>query len=173
MIKLDNIERSYETKAGRSWVLRQVTLDIPAGDFVTIMGPSGAGKSTLLNVLGMFDGEFGGGRHLARIETCLIITQHNTLSELCRQSRRPTVHYLLPRIAPRFAPKGWTDCRTDRSHGCAADYRQPHGAGTHSDSKHRSGIRQRRRSHDGCGFELCRLHAGTHCKFSRDPVRPA
>lgn len=60
MISLKNIERTYDTKAGRTWVLRQVTLDVGTGDFVSVMGPSGAGKSTLLNVLGMFDGAWSG-----------------------------------------------------------------------------------------------------------------
>jgi putative ABC transport system ATP-binding protein len=65
MISLKNIGRSYDTKAGRSWVLRQISLQIQPGDFVSVMGPSGAGKSTLLNILGMFDGEFGGEYWLA------------------------------------------------------------------------------------------------------------
>jgi ABC-type lipoprotein export system ATPase subunit len=60
LISLQNVERSYDTKAGRTWVLRQITLDIAPGDFVSIMGPSGAGKSTLLNILGMFDSDFSG-----------------------------------------------------------------------------------------------------------------
>jgi putative ABC transport system ATP-binding protein len=60
MISLKNIARSYDTKAGRTWVLRQVTLEIGKGDFVSVMGPSGAGKSTLLNLLGMFDGDWSG-----------------------------------------------------------------------------------------------------------------
>jgi len=61
MIKLRNIEKRYQTKAF-AYVLRQINLDIAAGEFITIMGPSGAGKSTLLNILGMYDhaweGEF-------------------------------------------------------------------------------------------------------------------
>ena len=65
MISLKNVGRSYETAAGRTWVLRQVTLDIKPGEFVSIMGPSGAGKSTLLNVLGMFDSDFEGEYWLA------------------------------------------------------------------------------------------------------------
>jgi NitT/TauT family transport system ATP-binding protein len=37
-------------------VVRDVTLDIPSGDFVTILGPSGCGKSTLLNAIaGLMD----------------------------------------------------------------------------------------------------------------------
>lgn len=36
-------------------MLRRITLDIAAGDFVTVLGPSGAGKSTLLSVIGMLD----------------------------------------------------------------------------------------------------------------------
>jgi ABC-type lipoprotein export system ATPase subunit len=55
MIKLRNIEKSYQTKAGFTYVLRQITLDIAEGDFVTVMGPSGAGKSTLLGIIGMYD----------------------------------------------------------------------------------------------------------------------
>jgi ABC-type antimicrobial peptide transport system, ATPase component len=60
MISLRNVEKSYPTAGGQTWVLRRVTLDIKQGDFVTIMGPSGAGKSTLLAVLGMLDGAWTG-----------------------------------------------------------------------------------------------------------------
>lgn len=55
MIKLRDITKFYETGAGRTYVLRNINLDIDKGEFVTIMGPSGAGKSTLLYILGMLD----------------------------------------------------------------------------------------------------------------------
>ena len=62
MIKLRNIEKRFQSKAGFTYVLRQINLDIAEGEFITIMGTSGAGKSTLLNILGMYDhaweGEF-------------------------------------------------------------------------------------------------------------------
>ncbi|HVE79927.1 MAG TPA: ABC transporter ATP-binding protein [Gemmatimonadaceae bacterium] len=60
LISLRNVEKVYETPAGRNYVLRRITLDIKPGEFVTIMGPSGAGKSTLLSILGMLDGQWSG-----------------------------------------------------------------------------------------------------------------
>jgi ABC-type lipoprotein export system ATPase subunit len=60
MISLRNLEKSYPQSGGRVFVLRQITLDIKQGEFVTIMGPSGAGKSTVLAILGMLDGDWSG-----------------------------------------------------------------------------------------------------------------
>ena len=60
MIRIRNLEKSFPTAGGRSYVLRNVNLDIAKGDFVSIMGPSGAGKSTLLAILGMFDADWTG-----------------------------------------------------------------------------------------------------------------
>jgi putative ABC transport system ATP-binding protein len=55
MIQLRNLERSYKTPAGQTWVLRRINLEIREGEFITFMGPSGAGKSSLLNVLALLD----------------------------------------------------------------------------------------------------------------------
>ena len=60
MIHLKNLERSYKTAAGETWVLRRIDLTIPEGQFLTIMGPSGAGKSSLLNVLALLDDQWLG-----------------------------------------------------------------------------------------------------------------
>jgi ABC-type lipoprotein export system ATPase subunit len=60
MIQLKNVERSYKTGAGQTWVLRRIDLTIQQGEFVTIMGPSGAGKSSLLNVLALLDDQWAG-----------------------------------------------------------------------------------------------------------------
>jgi putative ABC transport system ATP-binding protein len=60
MIKLRNLEKSFKSGAGETYVLRRVTNEIQKGEFVTIMGPSGAGKSTLLAILGMLDGDWRG-----------------------------------------------------------------------------------------------------------------
>jgi putative ABC transport system ATP-binding protein len=60
MIQLANLEKSVSQGNGRLYILRQITLTIAPGEFMTIMGPSGAGKSTLLAVLGMLDGDWTG-----------------------------------------------------------------------------------------------------------------
>lgn len=60
MIKLTNIEKYYTNKFIKTYVLRQINLDIEEGEFISIMGPSGAGKSTLLYILGMLDTPSGG-----------------------------------------------------------------------------------------------------------------
>ncbi len=60
MIQLRNLEKCHRTKGGFTYVLRQINLDLAAGEFVTIMGPSGAGKSTLLGILGLYDHDWEG-----------------------------------------------------------------------------------------------------------------
>jgi len=55
MIKLKHIFKWYDTGGTRSFVLKDINLEIQEGEFVSIMGPSGSGKSTLLNVIGLLD----------------------------------------------------------------------------------------------------------------------
>lgn len=60
LIRLRNVEKCFKTRAGMTYVLRQINLDIAEGDFITIMGPSGAGKSTLLSIIGLLDASWEG-----------------------------------------------------------------------------------------------------------------
>ncbi len=55
MIELEGICRDFEVGDQVVHALREVTLGITAGEYVSIMGPSGSGKSTLLNVIGLLD----------------------------------------------------------------------------------------------------------------------
>jgi ABC-type lipoprotein export system ATPase subunit len=60
MIRLRQVEKHYNTRAGKSYVLKGIDLDIAEREFLTIMGPSGAGKSTLLAIIGMLDADWRG-----------------------------------------------------------------------------------------------------------------
>jgi ABC-type lipoprotein export system ATPase subunit len=60
MISLRRIDRVYPLKGGPYYALRNISLEVNAGDFLSIMGPSGSGKSTLLHVLGLHDAAWEG-----------------------------------------------------------------------------------------------------------------
>ncbi|MFH0993697.1 MAG: ATP-binding cassette domain-containing protein, partial [bacterium] len=51
MIKLENVSKSF----GDLVVLKNLSLQINGGDYITIMGKSGSGKSTLIGILGLMD----------------------------------------------------------------------------------------------------------------------
>jgi ABC-type lipoprotein export system ATPase subunit len=76
LISLDNLEKSIPSGNGRLWLLRQITLDVDEGEFVTIMGPSGAGKSTLLGILGMLDHDWTGEFRLLHEEVHKLKPKH-------------------------------------------------------------------------------------------------
>jgi putative ABC transport system ATP-binding protein len=55
MISLRNIKKVYRTETVETQALNNINLDIPKGEFLSVMGPSGCGKSTLLNIIGLLD----------------------------------------------------------------------------------------------------------------------
>jgi ABC-type nitrate/sulfonate/bicarbonate transport system ATPase subunit len=62
---IDNVHKSFAGVAGELPVLRGITLDIQAGEFVSIVGGSGCGKSTLLRAVAGIEG-IDSGSLLAR-----------------------------------------------------------------------------------------------------------
>jgi ABC-type lipoprotein export system ATPase subunit len=63
MIQLKNIDKYYDAKFQRTFVLKGINLEVKQGEFLTIMGPSGAGKSTILNIIGLLDEPSAGEYH--------------------------------------------------------------------------------------------------------------
>ena len=55
MIEFKNVDKFYESGAGKIYVLRRINLHVREGEFVSVMGPSGSGKTTLLSIIGMLD----------------------------------------------------------------------------------------------------------------------
>lgn len=56
LLELKNIFKWVNTGGNRTFLLKDINLEVNEGEFISIMGPSGSGKSTLLNVIGMLDG---------------------------------------------------------------------------------------------------------------------
>jgi len=50
-LSLQNIGKSFSTRAGKTRVLDGLSFDVRDGDFVSIIGPSGCGKSTIFNIV--------------------------------------------------------------------------------------------------------------------------
>ena len=55
MITIKNVNKYFNSKFQRNYILKNIDLEVSEGEFISIMGPSGAGKSTLLNIIGLID----------------------------------------------------------------------------------------------------------------------
>ncbi|OUN83918.1 ABC transporter ATP-binding protein [Gemmiger sp. An50] len=55
MLRLQDINKSYPMGEERVQVLKQASLTVQAGEFISILGASGSGKSTLMNIIGCMD----------------------------------------------------------------------------------------------------------------------
>jgi len=64
MIKLDQIHRDFQVGEQIVHALDDVSLEINAAEYLSVMGPSGSGKSTLLNLLGLLDHPSSGSYYL-------------------------------------------------------------------------------------------------------------
>ena len=60
LLRMENVERFYETPAGVVKALDGVNIEIQEGERVILLGPSGSGKTTLLNCLSALDSPTGG-----------------------------------------------------------------------------------------------------------------
>ena len=66
MIEMKNIRKVYKMGKVSLEALKDISINIEAGEFVSIMGPSGSGKSTLMNIIGCLDTPTGGSYFLEK-----------------------------------------------------------------------------------------------------------
>jgi NitT/TauT family transport system ATP-binding protein len=55
LLSIDHVSKRFESQGRRFLALRDVTLDLRAGEFFCLLGPSGCGKTTVLNMLAGFE----------------------------------------------------------------------------------------------------------------------
>ncbi len=71
IISIKNINKKFNIgQDNELQILFDISLDIPKGQFVSIVGSSGAGKSTLMNILGLLDKPTDGSYTLNGFSTC-------------------------------------------------------------------------------------------------------
>ncbi len=83
MIELSGVSRTWEVGGRPVHALRDVTLSIGAGEYVSVMGPSGSGKSTLLSLLGGLDRPTAGSYRFEGLEVASL--PDDDLSRLRRE----------------------------------------------------------------------------------------
>lgn len=62
MIKMNNINKVYQTDMVQTHALRDFNLQVEQGEFIAVTGPSGSGKTTFLNIAGMLE-PFSSGQY--------------------------------------------------------------------------------------------------------------
>jgi putative ABC transport system ATP-binding protein len=62
MLSMQNISMVYRTDLVETHALREFSLEVEEGDFISVTGPSGSGKTTFLNIAGLLE-RFTGGRY--------------------------------------------------------------------------------------------------------------
>ena len=82
ILELKNISKRYQSKEGEILALEDINLQVPKGEFLSIIGPSGCGKSTLLSIIAGLENKSGGKIYIENEEV-------NTIS--------PKVGYMLQR----------------------------------------------------------------------------
>ena len=83
MTDLRNINKYYSSADENLHVLKDINVQVAAGEMVAIMGPSGSGKSTLINLLGFIDTKFS-GEYLFEGEN-LVTSSDDRLSKIRNQ----------------------------------------------------------------------------------------
>ena len=68
IVQLRHVRKSYKLGQTEVPALKNIDLDVEAGEFTAVMGPSGSGKTTLLNIIGCLDKMDAGSYKLDGVE---------------------------------------------------------------------------------------------------------
>ncbi len=83
MLKVENLQKSYQVGKNTYEVLKGVSLEVKKGEFVAVMGPSGSGKTTLLNCISCYIPAGSGSIRLG--DTELARLDEDSLAEIRNQ----------------------------------------------------------------------------------------
>ena len=64
MLQMKNVSKTYRTDTVETHALREFSLTVDEGEFVSVTGPSGSGKTTFLNIAGLLEDLTGGSYEL-------------------------------------------------------------------------------------------------------------
>ena len=72
LIKVKNLKKQFQIGSEIVNAIKDISFDVNAGEFISIMGPSGSGKTTLMNIIGCLDSPTSGEYHLDDSEVSLL-----------------------------------------------------------------------------------------------------
>jgi len=83
-VKFDKVDKSYD---GETLVVKDLNVDIPKGEFLTMLGPSGSGKTTTLMMLAGFETPTG-GKYIWKVRLLIKSLQTKEELEWCFKTMR-------------------------------------------------------------------------------------
>ena len=72
LIKVKNLKKQFQIGSETVNAINDISFDVKAGEFISVMGPSGSGKTTLMNIIGCLDTPTSGEYHLDDNEVSLL-----------------------------------------------------------------------------------------------------
>ena len=63
ILKIDHLKKDFIIKDQTVEVLKDISLDVRRGEFISLIGSSGCGKSTILKIITNLEGSFGKGKY--------------------------------------------------------------------------------------------------------------
>jgi len=72
LIKVKNLKKQFQIGSETVNAIKDISFEVNAGEFISIMGPSGSGKTTLMNIIGCLDTPTSGEYHLDDNEVSLL-----------------------------------------------------------------------------------------------------